>query len=222
MSAGFRVLSLVGVAVLFGLAPIAIKAWPQDSQSQQSSSVADAARRAKLKKNSAKASKVIDDDNLSSNLKTGGADVTNVGASAAATVNPDATAKPDATTGDQPAPEQADQTAAKQDVQDAAGQDAEIATVKALVAQTEKELDLLKRGFALDSEAYYSKADYSSDKAGKAKLDGEQQQIADKQQELDGVKAHLAALHEQRSRRRAKSNVPPTSEAEKPAAPPQP
>jgi hypothetical protein len=220
MSVGFRMLSLMGVAVLFGLAPIAIKAWPQDSQSQQSSSVADAARRAKVKKNSAKASKVIDDDNLLSNLKTGGADVTNVGASAAATVNPDTAAKPDAT-GDQPAPQRTDQTAAKRDDQDAAEQDAEIATVKALVAQTEKELDLLKRGFALDSEAYYSKADYSSDKAGKAKLDGEQQQIADKQQELDGVKARLAALHEQRSRRKAKSNAPPTSEAEKPAAPPQ-
>jgi len=222
MSVGHRycMSPLIAMAAACALFPVVSTARPQDSQSQQSS-VADAARRAKQKKNSAKGSKVIDDDNLSSNLKTGGADVTNVGASAAATANPatetDAAAKPGSAAGDQGASKEAEQGATKQDEQgaakaddqDVAEQDAQIAKVKALLAQTERELDLLKRGFALDSEAYYSKSDYSTDKAGKAKIDGEQQQIADKQQELDGVKARLAALQEQLSRRKGKSAAPP-------------
>lgn len=208
----YRLLSLAVIAAGCALAPSATPA--QDSQAQQSS-VADAARRAKQKRNAAKTTKVIDDDNLSSNLKSGGPDTTNVGASAAATVNPGQAPKTDAAnqetpSGEQTAPKEGEPGAAKQDEQGAAEKDPEIAKVKEQVAQTEKDLDLLKRGFALDSEAYYSKTDYSTDKAGKAKLDGEQQQIADKQQELDGVKARLAELLEQR-RRKGKPAAPPTS-----------
>jgi hypothetical protein len=209
----FVVLSL---ALACALLPLSRQARAQDSQQ---SSVADAARRAKQKKNAAaKASKVIDDDNLSSNLKSGGPDVTNVGASASATANPAdgaANAQPDANenagSGAQPGkdndPEsakQADSSRATQDdgsAKESNEEDAEIAKVKAQVAETEKELDLLKRGFALDSDAYYSKTGYSSDKAGKAKLDDEQQQIAEKQHEVEQVKARLAELQEERSRR---------------------
>jgi hypothetical protein len=218
----YRLLSLAAVAAGCVLLPVETPAWPQDSQGQQSS-VADAARRAKQKKNAGKTPKVIDDDNLSSNLKTGGPDRTNVGASAAATVNPgqagnaEGAAQPETANGEQAAAKEAEPGG---DDQGAAEQDPEIAKAKEQVAQTEKELDLLKRGFALDSEAYYSKPDYSTDKAGKAKLDGEQQQIADKQQELEGAKARLAALREEHKRRKAKPAAAssPSGEKEKPAA----
>ena len=200
------------------LVPMA-RAQSQD-QSQQSS-VADAARRAKQKKAASKGSKVIDDDNLGSNLKSGGPDVTNVGASAAASANPEppangqASANAEAATAEQAAAKNGDQASAKEndpaakadDSGAATGddpRDAEIAEVKAQVAETEKQLDLLKREFALDSEAYYSKTDYSTDKAGKAKLDEERQRISAKQQELDEVKARLAALLDQQSRRKGK------------------
>ena len=173
-----------------------LAAAQQPAQTQQSSSVADAARRAReQKKNSAKPTKVITDENLSSNLKPGpdGVNVmapptTGADGSAAAATNPAAT--------DQPAGQGAENSVT--------GEDVEIAKLKEQVAQTEKELDLLKREFALDSEAYYSKTGYSSDKAGKAKLDGEQQQIGDKQQELERLKTRLAAL-EELNRRRSKS-----------------
>jgi hypothetical protein len=227
-----RMLLLGALAAIFVLLPLVTRTWAQDSSGQQGS-VAEAARRAKQKKNAAagKTSKVIDDDNLSSNLKTGGPDVTNVGASAAATANPGAAANPQAGS----SAEAADQATAKQGDQDSpkknegsAAQDepgvkeqvAEIAKMKEQAAEVEKELDLLKREFALDSGTYYSKTNYSSDKAGKAKLDDEQQQIASKQQELEQVKARLATLQEQHSRRKGKSTAP-AAEAEKPATPPQ-
>ena len=229
-----RMLLPGALAAVFVVLSFAAETWAQDSSGQQGS-VAEAARRTKQKKNAAagKTSKVIDDDNLGSNLKSGGPDVTNVGASAAATANPDAAAKPQAGSNGEAAA--ADSATAKQGDQDslkknegaaahdepgANEQDAEIAKAKEQVAEVEKELDLLKREFALDSETYYSKTNYSSDKAGKAKLDDEQQQIASKQQELEQVKARLAALQEQHSRRKGKSSAP-AAEGEKPANPPQ-
>jgi hypothetical protein len=217
---GWLVAALAVGCVVLALAG---EARGQDSQGQQSS-VADAARRAKQKKASGKGAKVIDDDNLSSNLKSGGPDVTNVGASAAATANPGAAANAQAgdveAAAEDPGSTKKNQDAAARDEQNAKEQDEEIAKVKAQVAETEKELDLLKREFALDSEAYYSKTDYSNDKAGKAKLDAQQQQISDKQHELDGVKARLAALLQQPSRRKGRAAAA-SAEAEKPATPPQ-
>jgi hypothetical protein len=227
-----RMLLPGALAAIFVLLPFVTGTWAQDSSGQQGS-VAEAARRAKQKKNAAagKTSKVIDDDNLSSNLKTGGPDVTNVGASAAATANPGAAANPQAGSSaeaaDQATAKQGDQDSPKKNegsaAQDEPGkeQDAEITKMKEQAAEVEKELDLLKREFALDSGTYYSKTNYSSDKAGKAKLDDEQQQIASKQQELEQVKARLATLQEQHSRRKGKSSSPAAAEGEKPATPQQ-
>ena len=223
-----RMLLPGALAAIFVLLPFVTGTWAQDSSQ---GSVAEAARRAKQKKNAAagKTSKVIDDDNLSSNLKTGGPDVTNVGASA--TANPGAAANPQAGSSaeaaDQATKKQGDQDSPKKNEGSAAQddgvkeQDAEIAKMKEQAAEVEKELDLLKREFALDSGTYYSKTNYSSDKAGKAKLDDEQQQIASKQQELEQVKARLATLQEQHSRRKGKSSSPAAAEGEKPATPQQ-
>src|SRR5215471_11265003 len=177
------------------LLPFPAQARQQNSQSQQTSSVADAARRARQqKKNSAKASKVIDDDNLSTNLKPGPGSI-NVGAPASELSNP----------GEVGNTANADQAAQKRAAQGAADEDPEIVQLKKQVAEGERELDLLKREFSLDSDAYYSKTDFSNDKAGKAKLESEQQQVSDKQQEVERLKTHLAALQELQTRRKPKS-----------------
>ena len=194
------------VVVLALLMPAAVFA-------QQEQSVADAARKAREQKKAAaaKPKKVITDDDLPA-AKPG--DITIVGQGQTET--------PAAAAGDgaaEPAANVAD--AAKK----AADEDAEAARLKAQVAQAEKELDLLQREHALDSDAYYSKTNYASDTAGKAKLDAEKQQISDKQQEVDRLKTRLAAVQELQSRRKpapgSGANTPPSSE--KPQAnPPQP
>jgi len=62
------------------------------------------------------------------------------------------------------------------------------------LAQAEHELDVIERKLALDSDAYYSKPDFASDKEGKESLDAEQQQINDKKQAVDRLKARVAEL----------------------------
>jgi hypothetical protein len=46
----------------------------------------------------------------------------------------------------------------------------------------------------LDSDSYYSKTDFASDKEGQANLDAEAQQISDKKQAVDELKARVAEL----------------------------
>jgi uncharacterized coiled-coil protein SlyX len=64
----------------------------------------------------------------------------------------------------------------------------------------------------LDQDTFYSNPDYEHDVAGKAKLAVLQQQINEKQQEVDRLKARLAKLEEEQKKKRTSS---------KPAAAPQ-
>jgi hypothetical protein len=182
--------------VALALFPGAV-ARPQDSQDQQTQSVADAARRAReQKKNAAKsASKVITDDDLDTKKLKPGAEGLNVGSPPKLDTQPPSPAAVASA-------EAADQAAGKESGPKA-GEDPGIARLKERIAQVQKELDLLQRGLALDQDSYYSKPDYSNDKAGKAKLDAEQQQINEKQQELDSLKTRLAALQELQDRKKA-------------------
>jgi hypothetical protein len=52
----------------------------------------------------------------------------------------------------------------------------------------------MERKAVLDSDSYYSKTDYASDKGGKANLDAAAQQIGDKKQAADELKARVAEL----------------------------
>ena len=180
----------------------------QAQDPQQSSSVAETARRARAqKKKSDKAPKVITDENFPANHQPG-QDTINVGAPPEA-ANPDDAAK---ATADQAAQKETEESAA-------AREDAEITELKQQLADAEKQLDLQKREFVLDNEVHYSKPDFSSDKAGKAKLDTEQQAIKDQQQQVDGLKARLAPLLERQSRRTPKPTAQPASQnSGKPAA----
>ena len=66
--------------------------------------------------------------------------------------------------------------------------------LKGKIKDAQSYLDLLQREFQLDQDTFYSSPDYSNNTSGKAKLDAMKQQISDKQQELDRLKAQLAAL----------------------------
>ena len=89
-------------------------------------------------------------------------------------------------------------------------------TLKEELAKAQEDLELSQRESALLQDTVYSNPDYQHDTAGKAKLDALQQQISDKQQKVDEVKARLAALEEAQSHQIAET--PPV---EKPAEPPQ-
>jgi len=200
--------------------PIAALARPQDAQSQQSgsqdSSVADAARRSReKKKNAAKSAKVITDEELDKRNFPAGNEGLNVGsAPKLETEPPSAQAVAAAEAAD---------ASTEQDAKEAAARDAKLARLKEQVADAEKDLDLAKRGLALDQDSFQSNPDYSHDAAGKAKLQDEKQQIDDKQQELDRLKAKLAELEEQKSHRRgARARATPPQTETPPSTPPQP
>jgi hypothetical protein len=176
-------------------------AQSQDSQSQQTQSVADAARRARQEKKAAakSAAKVITDDDLPTTPKPG-AEGLNVGSGPRLDTQAPSEKAVDAV-------EAADQTAAKGDVKK--GDDPEIKKLKEQIASAKKDLDLLQRELALDQDTFYANTDYLHDKAGQTKLADEQQQINNKQQELAALNARLAALQEGEGRKKAESNKTP-------------
>ena len=163
----------------------------RSQDSQQTESVADAARRAReAKKNTAKVpaakpSKVITDDDVTKSPNP--TEGVNVGAPAKLETQPPSPASVAAV-------EAADQAAATGTESGKKPEDPEIAKAKEAVAAAEKDLDLLKRELALDQDTFYSNTDYAHDKAGQTKLANEQQAINNKQAELDGLKAKLQEL----------------------------
>ena len=171
------------VVLAFVMLPTAAAAQSQDSQS-----VAEAARRAraqKQKKNSDKPAKVITDENL--NVKEG-----DVQSAAAGQLrmpgSPETQAKPAGSA--QVAPAAEGPKKASEDERVAK----ERAALKAQIKEALTDLDLLHRERTLEQDTYFSNPDYVHDTAGKAKLDALKQQESDKQEELDRLKARLAAL----------------------------
>jgi len=173
--------------------PFAARAQSQDSQTQ---SVADAARRAREQKKAAEKqpTPVITNDTLK---PAAPADAT--APAPAPTQSSSESAAPSA----QPAAEGADQKT--KDSAEAAG-------LKQQLAEAQKDVDLLQREYALEQENVYSKSNYATDTAGKAKLEDLKRQIADKQQALDALKARIG------DRLGPTGNTPPAA----PPAPPQP
>jgi hypothetical protein len=172
------------------LSPSAILA-----QSQDTPSVAEAARRAReQKKTPPKPAKLITDDTL---------DVKKGDVQSAAAEQPKVPGSPEA----QPAAGAANAPAGAatgavtaSGTENASNEEKARAILKERVALKEKikdaesDLDLLQREFKLDQDSYYSNTDYANDTTGKEKLDALKQQINDKQQELEKLKARLAAL----------------------------
>jgi len=211
----YRISLRLAVAILTGatLFPLTVL-----GQSQDQPSVADAARRAREQKKAAakQPAPVITDDTLKrsapsdqdasapaaqqpSEAASGSAQASQPSPNSASAPNGNAAAAP----GEKPAAPGAD---ADQKTQASA----ELAALKLQVADAQKGLELVQRELALQQDTYFSNPDHARDIAGKAKLDGTQQQVADKQQEVNDLKARLAALQ-------ASGSAPPAA----PAAPPQ-
>ncbi len=198
--------ALLGAGVCL---PIATLAQSQDAQAQQSasqdSSVADAARRARdQKKNAAKSSKVMTDDDLDRHEFKPGKGGFNVGAAPQLETVPPSP-------GAVAAAEAADNASDEEAQKGAAAQDADIAKLKVQITQGEKDLDVSRRQLALDQ-----------DSAGKSNLDNEKQQINDRQEDVERLKTRLAALEELKSHRKpARKKAAPTPQNENsPATPP--
>jgi hypothetical protein len=177
----------------------------QQSSGSQSQSIAEAARKSRESaRNATKPSKVITDDDLDKgNIKPGAQGLTVDAAPKLETQppSPDAVADAAATS---PAPDPA--TVA------AASDDPEIAHLKESIASAEKDAELARRDLALQQDTFFSNPDHDHDTAGKAKLDALQQQINDKQQEIDRLKMRLAASEELQKKKRV-SAKPATAPA---------
>ena len=169
-------------AILAGaILPAAVFAQPQDSQS-----VAEAARRARAqKKTTDKPAKVITDDTLvvkKGDVQSATAEEPKMPGSRETPTQPAANAA------NAPGPQNAS------DDEKARALLKQRVPLKEKIKDAQSELDLLQREFQLDQDAFYSSPDYANNTSGKAKLDAMKQQISDKQQELDRLKAELAAL----------------------------
>jgi enamine deaminase RidA (YjgF/YER057c/UK114 family) len=159
------------------------------AQSQDTQSVADAARRARdQKKPPAKPAKVITNEDIKPAAQTNPATPASPDA-AAATASPassaSSTAAPAsaAAAGSPSAPDAKDQKESK-----------EVTELKAQIKKALDDLNLVLREQSLENDKFYSNTDYVHDTAGKAKLDELLQQATEKQQVLDRLKSHLAEL----------------------------
>jgi hypothetical protein len=163
------------------------------AQSQDTQSVAEAARRARAhKKNTEKPVKVITEETLdvkkgdvqsatAEQLRIPGSPETQ--ASAAGAANSQGGASGDAQGSKNPSEDEKGRAALKERV-----------AIKEKIKDAQSDLDLLQREYQLDQDSFYSSPDYAKNTSGKEKLDGMKQQISNKQQELDQLKARLAAL----------------------------
>jgi hypothetical protein len=207
-----RLLPLSLAVLLAAIAvPLVVRAQGQDAQAQ---SIADAARRSRdLKKNSAKSSKIITDDDLEKKNVQPGEQGTTLDAPPTLETQPPSTEAVAAA-------EAADRASAPAGTGagEKSPEDRELANLKQQLAQAQKELDLDQRELALDQDTYLSNPDYQHDAAGKAKVDAAKQQINDKQQEIDRLKTRIAALQELQSRSKAAASAPSAN----PPATPQP
>jgi hypothetical protein len=174
---------LIACVFLTGLSGAALA----QSQDDSAPSVAEAARRARdQKKTAAKPVRTLTNDDLPAAPVSGA----NAGE---AQVNPAKVEDNAAATSDanraQTAPVN-DQKTSEKNAENAAA----LEHAKKELAQAEHELDVTQRKAALDSDAYYSKPDFANDKDGKANLDAEAQQISDKKQAVETLKARVAEL----------------------------
>jgi uncharacterized coiled-coil protein SlyX len=212
-------IAVLVAAPVFPLTALGQSPAPQ-TQGSQTESVADAARRAREQKKAAakQPSPVITNDTL----KPAAPAAQEANAPAPAQL-PDAAPQPGADSSNAPSSNNGSSSAATpaaganaDDAAQAAKSSPELTTLKQQIADEQKSLDLLQRELALEQDNVYSKTNYASDTAGKAKLDAMLAQITDKQQSVDALKARLAALLG------SLGTSAPAAPATPPAAPPQP
>lgn len=211
-TATFRVSRKLWIGSLFA-ASLAFVGAPRllaQSQDDQSQSVAEAARKAKeRKKAAAKNNIVITDDTI--HLRPASADSSGAPPAGTVVTSNSESGQAGESGAKSPAPP-ADSTSKESDAKKSEKQQADVAKLKELLADVQKQLDLMKRKFDLDSDNFYSQPDYAHDTAGKAKLDELQKQIGDQEVAVDNVKQELERLM-------TAAGTP--ANTDKPAAPPQ-
>ncbi len=149
------------------------------AQSQDTQSVADAARRARdQKKPPAKPAKVITDEDIKPAAPAGTA-----APAPASSASSTATPANAPAAGSPSAPDGKDQKESK-----------EVTELKAQIKKALDDLSLVLREQSLENDKFYSNTDYVHDTAGKAKLDELLQQATEKQKLLDRLKAQLAEM----------------------------
>jgi len=183
----------LGLGILLVLPAGALSA--QSSGQSTSDPLAAAAKRAQdSKKDQSKSARVWDNDTIPKAgheiSVVGSNDAVADGANPAVAADGTVVASPDGAAGANPAapapgpaPNQADLDAKIQ---------AQINDAKENIASMKTDLDLMQRTEVLDSQMYYSKPDYSNDRAGARKLTDEQAKIAEKQQAIDEAEKKLA------------------------------
>jgi predicted RNase H-like nuclease (RuvC/YqgF family) len=194
-----RILVLAVVSAAFPVCYLAAQ------ESQDAASVADAAKRAREKKEaSTKPANVITNDQIPS---VSPADASALNAPQAGTSSGDACS-----------------TCANADKTSNAGgtgdekKNAEIEALKRQLKDKQEALNLLQRELSLDRDNFYGNPDYQRDLAGKQKLDDLQSNLNDKQNELNDLKAKLTELAGADA---LKEPVKESAPANPPAAPPQ-
>jgi hypothetical protein len=178
----------------FATASLLLTGWcgtaRAQSQGDSGPSVAEAARKAReSKKENAKPARTITNDDLP---KGPAGDVANGAVSPTPAANGDEAATPTANEGGEKKPAAAAND--EQAKQKKAGNAAALERAKKQLATALSELDIMQRKLALDSDSYYSKTDYASDKDGKANLDEEAQRINEKKQAVEELTARVAEL----------------------------
>jgi hypothetical protein len=182
-------------------------------QQDDSTSVADAARRTReQKKEQPKAAKVWDNDTIPK--KPG--EVSVIGQTPAGAAGDDSAAKDatgnaaaapaesavnSASTPNEPAPAAGEKSDRDKLASEIAAIQADLNAAKSQLQTVKADLDIAQRKFNLDSQTYYSKPNYVADKDGaariaseKADLESKQQAVADAQMKVDRLEAKLAAI----------------------------
>jgi len=180
---------------------------PPPAAQSSSDPFAAAAKRAQGdKKDQPKPARVWDNDTI----PKAGHEISVVGQNDSATpdgTNPDATPGTAAASAAVPAPAPAS-SAQAQAALDAKLQ-SQLTNAKENLASLKTDLDLMQRTLVLDSQMYYSKPDYSTDRDGLRKLTDEQAKIADKQQAIEDAEKKIAELEAQL--KDSPANAPPAN-----------
>ena len=197
------------------MVPAAIKAQSTDPATLQDQYVVEAARRSReQKKNATKPVRVISNEDLDTKYFTRGRKGLSFSASPGSqTTVPCENSRAGASAGDQVVPSgNRELLSGSKESERIAAQDAEITKLKEMLAvdreiiklteqlaNAEDRIDWQKREFALDQDTIYSNPNYTDYETGKATLDAEQQQIVATQDEIDYLRAELAALQGRRT-----------------------
>jgi type I restriction-modification system DNA methylase subunit len=191
----------LGILLILPVGAVAAQsqAAPQDMSpsSASSSSLAEAARRTReAKKDQNTPPRVWNNDTI----PKAGDEISVVGPSSSANSNgAGATADSSANAGANNAAAKAE-GAGTPNSQSRSALDSQLTNAKEKLATIKTDLDILQRTYTLDSQMYYGKPDYSTDKEGAAKLKDEQVQIDAKQQEMDDQQKKIDELEAEQAK----------------------